>query len=180
MDSHAAAIPGAQLWCLGEWPPYSAVARLSEWSRHWITAVCFGKTAFRVAISTIRLRLEATLGHAVLSYMGFYASGHRHPVLHAAILLHGSSHLLTRRLGRASVQQCASWSQFSWFRSPSRLCHVNQDLSFAGDFLYILPFRMSYSRELQGCETDVSIAQLSQTRTRNPDAAALPGNGVQN
>ena len=34
------------------------------------------------------------LGQPVLSYMELYASGYRHPVLHVAMPLHGSSHLL--------------------------------------------------------------------------------------
>jgi hypothetical protein len=52
------------------------------------------------------------LGHAVLSYMRLYVSGHHHPVLHDLatmphMLLHGSSPLLWGRLGGTLLHERA-------------------------------------------------------------------------
>ena len=51
------------------------------------------------------------LGYAVSSYMGLFDLGHHHPIVHAAMILHGTSYLLKRRRRRASIHEFAASSQ---------------------------------------------------------------------
>jgi len=67
--------------------------------------ICFGERQSRAAISTIRLMLQAMLGDAVLSHIRLFDLELCHAVVHAALLLHGSSRLLTRRRSSASIYE---------------------------------------------------------------------------